>query len=514
MIFLRKTFPVLVGIFLLSVALRLPQLGRPLSKHHEFCTAVSLRILEIWYDNGIERYQFNPVMTYNNEADKHINNFANATGRVKDVSGNFYYVSHPPFAYYFPFYIYKILHYRPDVTSLQIINYFLHFLAAIFVYFTVCLLSFNRARSHLHIPSFIAFSFYVFAPPTLWFQGNVYMSDMAVQTPFVIGVYVVLKMIIRQKFLVPKYILFYCIMLFIMMYTSWLGFFFAAAVVIYSLLHVRQIKEFRVLIWSTIIIGIFTLRLITYQYSLIAGAEAYFSELFHRYLIRGSIGAVNGGFWGFFVSYLKYIKNIIYNYGVNYIIFYLFISSFIFFVFSKKKLKITFTENGYRFIWLSVLPILLMHFFFLNYSEHDFTVLYASLFLSVLVGIFYDKAKKSNSIKIETLNLIYFTAIVVLCIQFTVSNLPGSKNIKGYKYDTEQSIAEQIKNNTNAEQVLFSYEKFEPQVIYYAKRNILYITNEADAFAFLKQRNLQKGAIISVKSNSKVSIKEIESNEQ
>jgi hypothetical protein len=183
-------------------------------------------------------------------------------------------------------------------------------------------------------------------------------------------------------------------------------------------------------------------------------------------------------------------------------------------VFSKKKLKITFTENGYRFIWLSVLPILLMHFFFLNYSEHDFTVLYASLFLSVLVGIFYDKAKKSNSIKIETLNLIYFTAIVVLCIQFTVSNLPGSKNIKGYKYDTEQSIAEQIKNNTNAEQVLFSYEKFEPQVIYYAKRNILYITNEADAFAFLKQRNLQKGAIISVKSNSKVSIKEIESNEQ
>jgi hypothetical protein len=89
------------------------------------------------------------------------------------------YVSHPPFAYYFPFYIYKILHYRPDVTSLQIINYFLHFLAAIFVYFNVCLLSFNRARSHLHIPSFIAFCFYVFAPPTLWFQGNVYMSDMA-----------------------------------------------------------------------------------------------------------------------------------------------------------------------------------------------------------------------------------------------------------------------------------------------------------------------------------------------
>jgi hypothetical protein len=111
----------------------------------------------------------------------------------------------------------------------------LHFLSAIFVYFTVCLLSFNRARSHLHVPSFIAFLFYLFAPATLWFQGNVYMSDMAVQLPFVIGVYVVLKMIIRQKFYVPKYIFFYSLVLFSMIYTSWLGVFFAIAVIVYSL---------------------------------------------------------------------------------------------------------------------------------------------------------------------------------------------------------------------------------------------------------------------------------------
>lgn len=511
MIFLRKTLPVLLAVFALSVALRLPQLGRPLSKHHEFCTAVSLRILEVWYDNGIEQYGYNPVMTYNHEADKHINNFANATGKVKDAKGNFYYVSHPPFAYYFPYYIYKILHYRPDVVSLQLINFLLHFISALFVYFIVCLLSFNRARSHLHVPSFVAFCFYVFSPATLWFQGNVYMSDMAVQTPFIIGVYVVLKMIIRQKFFVPKYIFFYALALFIMMYTSWLGFFFASAVVVYSLLHVQQIKGFRVLIWTTVVISVFTLRLITYQYSTIAGAEAYFSELFYRYLIRGSIGEINNGFWSFFLSYFRYVKNIAYNYLVNYAVYYVIIAVFVMFALSRKKLKITFTENGYRFIWLSTLPILLMHFFFLNYSEHDFTVLYASLFLSVLMGIFYDKAKKTNAVKPGQLNLIYLSVVIILCVQFTLSNLPGSKNYKGENYDTDKIIGDQIKNLTDTNTVLFSLEKMEPQTIYYAKRNVLEIQKEEDAAAFLKKRNLSKGEIIEIdrRGYTQVEVKKI-----
>jgi hypothetical protein len=187
-------------------------------------------------------------MTYNNAADKNINNDANASGRMIDDEGNYYYVSHPPFAYYFPFFIFKVLHIRPDVLPLQLLNLLFHLLSAIFVYFTVCLLSFNRARSYLHFPSFVAYSIYLFLPSTLWFQGNVYMSDMAVHLPFIIGVYIVLKMVLRQKFYIPKYMVMYSLILFIMIYTSWLGVFFAFGVVAYSLLHVRDIRGFRVLI--------------------------------------------------------------------------------------------------------------------------------------------------------------------------------------------------------------------------------------------------------------------------
>ena len=64
-----------------------------------------------------------------------------------DAAGNYYYVSHPPFAYYFPFFIFKILHVRPDVFPLQLLNLAFHFISGLFIYFIVCLLSFNRARS-------------------------------------------------------------------------------------------------------------------------------------------------------------------------------------------------------------------------------------------------------------------------------------------------------------------------------------------------------------------------------
>ena len=497
MIFFRKTLPILTLVFLLSVLVRLPELNRPLSKHHEFCTAVSLRILQIWYDNGIEKYQFNPVMTYNTPADKFINNDANTSGMMHDSLGNFYYVSHPPFAYYFPYAVFKVLHVRPDVLPLQILNMLLGFLTAIFVYFTVCLLSFNRARSYLHFPSFVAYSVYLFLPPTLWFQGNVYMSDMAVHLPFVIGVYIVLKMIIRQRFYVPKYILMYVLMLFIMIYTSWLGVFYAFGVLVYSLLHVRTIKGFRVLIWSTIAVTFVALRLITWQYSEINGLDAYAHEILLRYLVRGSVTQLHHGFLHFLFSYFLLLKDILFNYLVNYLPIYLLIAGFVWISVSKAKLKIVFSENGYRFIWLSVLPVVMLHLVFMQYSKQDFTVLYASLFFSVLIGILYDKVKKSGVFSDRALNGLVLLTIVVLIAQFYVTNLPGPKSIKGDYYDMEKRMGEYVKQNADKNEVVVMKETPTPQLIFYAGRNIFYSPDCDESINFRHKRWQEtKGAVV------------------
>lgn len=492
--FYKRTLPVLIGIFLLSVLVRLPQLNRPLSKHHEFCTAISLRIMQIWYDNGIENYGYNPVMTFNNPADKFINNSANQSGKMLDKNGNYYYVSHPPFAYYFPFFIFKILHIRPDVLPLQIFNLVLHFISGLFVYFMVCLLSFNRARSLPYRSALVAFTIYIFLPVTLWFQGNVYMSDMAVHTLFIIGVYIALKMIIRQRFYSPKYIFFYILLLALMIYTSWLGIFFAFGVLVYSLLHVRSISGFRVLIWSTLIVTLLMLRVIVYQYAQINGVGAYIEEMFNRYIIRGSLEETNQGLWHFMFSYLWLLKTLLYNYVMHYIVLYAVILYFLWLTLSRKKMKIVFSENGYRFIWLSVTPVILLHVVFLNYSVQDFSVLYASLFFSVLLGILYDKVKKSGAVSLRKMQIGLVLVVAVMVAEYEVMNLPDA-----FHFYPQKEFGEKIQELTSKDDVLFSNStEVDPQMIFYAHRNIRFAADENEAVEFLRLTSRDKGTMLSL----------------
>lgn len=495
--FIKRTFPLLLGIFLMSVLVRLPQLNRPLAGHHEFCTAVSLRVMQIWYDNGIENYKFNPVMTYNTTTDKNINNHANQSGKMIDTEGNYYYVSHPPFAYYIPYVIFRCLNVRPDVLPLQVFNLMLHFISGLFVYFMVCLLSFNRARALPYRSAIVAFSLYVFMPVTLWFQGNVYMSDMAVHTFYIIGVYVVLKMIIRQKFNSLKYIFFYGLVLGLMIYTSWLGLFFAFGVLVYSLLHVRAIRGFKTLIWTTVLVTIATVQIIVYQYAQINGPMAYLEEMIGRYIIRGSFSDTDHGLLHFMFGYLWLLKTLLYNYAIHFIVVFALIGWFVWIAGTHKKLKIVFSENGYRFIWLSVMPVALLHIAFLNYSIHDFTVLYASLFFSVLLGILYDKVKKSGALSLRAMRIGLVATILLFIAQFYIMNPPLDK-------PHNKIFALAYVANASTDEVIFTNDTEgspEPQIIFYAQRNIQFAKDTAEALAILKQQNQQKGVFISTQFN-------------
>src|SRR5579871_5317879 len=115
----RFPYVVIILLFLLSVLVRVPDLNRPLSKHHEFCTAVSLRIMQIWADSGVTSYHFNPIMSYTGAANKYINN---QTLSDPDTGGNEYYKSYPPGGYLLPYFIFTVLHIYPDVLPIQIYN--------------------------------------------------------------------------------------------------------------------------------------------------------------------------------------------------------------------------------------------------------------------------------------------------------------------------------------------------------------------------------------------------------
>lgn len=198
-----KTYLLLIGLFLISVLVRFPHLDRPLSKHHEFCTAVVLIPLENWAENGAATYHYSPSVSYEGTANHHIENL---TAYPVEADGRFYYLSHPPFAYLLPYFCFKILGVHPTPLALQIFNLLFHLLSCLLLFQIVKMLisrpqplkgSFSvshpqplkgslptfamRVDSPLGVGgvgSLTTFLIYLFSPVALWFHGNAYMSDM------------------------------------------------------------------------------------------------------------------------------------------------------------------------------------------------------------------------------------------------------------------------------------------------------------------------------------------------
>ena len=57
----------LLLIFFISVIIRIPNLDRPLSKHHEFNAALILIPIDNWNQTSPFDFNFGPVMSYQNE---------------------------------------------------------------------------------------------------------------------------------------------------------------------------------------------------------------------------------------------------------------------------------------------------------------------------------------------------------------------------------------------------------------------------------------------------------------
>ncbi len=478
-------------IFLLSIIVRLPNINRPLSKHHEFITAISLRVINIWQDENASKYHFNPVMNYKGTVNKHINNWASTTGKMVDKKGNYYYVSHPQFAYILPYAIFKLFNVKASVLSIEIFHLILNLICVVFIYLIVCLLAQQKPFYKPYKAGLVGASLYLFNPGVLWFQCNTYMSDTLVHVLFIINVYIVLKLLMRKKYWSIKYLIYYAIGLFLMIYTSWLGIFFAFSIFIYSYIKLRKQSMYMPLNVTTFVITLSTLLLIYYQYQLISGSEAYLSQMFNRFTERGSMFQSH-----FFTKVILSILVMFKNYASSYLPLLLLISCFTILSLSNFRMKVVFTKNGYRFLWLSTLPVILLQLVLLNYIGHDFTSLYGSLFLAVLAAILYDKLGKLYTNK-KGLNTLVVISIITSISMYYYINKPGDISLSGTPYAIDKNLGEYIAKEAKSDEVVFAKNipYLSPQIIYYAHRNVKRVEDSTQAKLFLEKYHLKKGRL-------------------
>ncbi|HEY8658730.1 MAG TPA: hypothetical protein VIL78_06820 [Hanamia sp.] len=486
---------VLIAIFLLSILVRLPNINRPLSKHHEFVTAISLQIINIWQMEGAAKYHFDPVMNYPGVANKYINKFASTTGKIIDAEGNYYYVSHPPFAYILPYLAFKLFHVKATVIAIEIFHLVINFISALFIYLIICTLHFRKPFEKMDWSGLCGFSVYLFSSGVLWFQCNTYMSDMLVHLFFVSGVYCLLQIFINKK-TSGQFLIFYAVSLFLMIYTSWLGIFFAFSVFLYSLIRLRKERIFIIVNLITVLVSIVAVGVFVYQYSFINGFGNYLGQMKDRLNLRSG--------WRESSSLLIQLRDVINslitilkNYVTSYLPFILLLGFLVYRAMNMQQLHLKFDKNILLFIWISVLPIILLHTFLLDYSGHDFVSLYGSLFLSVTIALFMDKLRKNKIISFGRLQLLILLSIIISVISYYYINKPGKFSFKGDEYDISKQLGLEIKTTSSHDAIVFALGKvyIDPQLMYYAERNIKEIKTKEEAIEFLKIRNIKHGYI-------------------
>ncbi|HQW39704.1 MAG: hypothetical protein KBA60_00110 [Flavobacteriales bacterium] len=473
----KRSLLIILGAFLVSVAVRVPQLDRPLSAHHEYCTAFTLIALTNWYEDGFATHHGVPSGGFVRQAEPLFP--PDKFSRNERAIGT-YYFSHPPLAYDLPYLLFSIFGTAPNVTGLQLFNLFFHLITTIALFFV--LRSVFSESSVSPAPLFAAL-LYLFMPAPLWFHGNAYMSDLFVQNMWVLHLVFAIRVFQQKEAPSTSLLLRFGLTLFLTVYTSWLGVFAAATAVGIALWQWRTSTNRRTLLLLGVSVAavVLTIGLSAFRYLQVVDASALIQHFTDRFAVRGSFAMPDGP--------LPHLKQMVINYRMGFLPVLIALGILLFVRVRRAHL---FHEMNAPRLWLFValtgIPVLLDHAFLLQYADHDFSALKAGPLLCGLSGIgisVFPKRWATVAIGATCLaGVLYFYKI----------NPVGEKADE--RYAQEMELGSKIGKETSPDDVVFAIDlSAEPQVVWYAHRNIIRVGTIQQAEEFIRERGLQEGVV-------------------
>jgi len=471
----KRALWILIGAFLVSVAVRAPQLNRPLSAHHEYCTAFTLIALTNWYEDGFAYHHGMPSGGFISEGER----FLPPSMSRNDRATALYYFSHPPLAYDLPYILFSITRSAPNVAGLQGMNLFFHLVAALGMFFAVKeVVGAGHGRAPLY-----AAVLYLFLPATLWFHSNVYMSDMFVQVPWIWHLYFAIRILKTDAKRTASSWIGFTFSSFLVLYTSWLGVFAMVAAVVAAGWTWRQHRSTPVLwiVGSCLAATLAAFSITAWRYLQVIDAEALMAHFASRFAVRGSFAMSQG--------LLPLLGQILLNYRIG------FLPIIVLLVFlmmrwwrsdAPKQLP---APARSLFILLTALPVILDHAFLLQYAEHDFAALKAAPLFCGSAAIALERMDRMWSRA-----LLALTCLLGVLYFYHTNPLPGHD---GGRYAQEKDLGTFIAANALPNELVFGVGvSTEPQVAWYARRNVLGVASAESARAYLTDRGLAFGVVI------------------
>jgi hypothetical protein len=469
-------------IFGISVYLRKDNLNKPAG----WVSAHTLITLDIWDKEGIAHHHFSPVYTYTHPADKNIP----FLGGVVDKNGNGYYVSYPPFAFLLPYFVFKLLGVTASSFALNVFGVCIHFICALLLILIIYQEAGKSLTRDFFLPAFLAFAVYSLAQGNLWFHTNLYFCDMLVLLFFLSGIYFYRRMFGEDAGRINRLML--ALSIFFAVYTEWLGIFLAVVLLSFEAMNMYRAKRLQPKLMLAIVLPtILALGLTFVQYSSVAGAKAFIDASRQKYLLRSGLDGEDGSEYGFSLNNPKSYAVLHDHYDLNYfsitnllcwlLAFYLILCLF--------KKEYFFTRSQLVLLLLLAAPVVLHNLVFFNFNVvHDLGTLKTSVLFAFLIALITSRFldfSKTYSPKI-------FLASGILLVMLVGLKLYESSVHYQEKYSSDQGegIYERfgtfIRQTAPAQPTLFTNAIVVPELVFQAKRNLVYAEKNEDVILALK----------------------------
>ena len=447
-------FAGLLFLFVISILVRLPNLGRPLSKHHEFVAATVLINLESWRQaGGAGIFHFTPVTNFQNPGDR-----SREKGVYIDQAGNQLYLSLGPGMFVLPYLFYECLNLPSKPVYLQALNLTLN-LGAVILLFILTDRILPIGQKDRYIVILTVTFLYLFSPGMLWYSGNGYIQTAVMMPLIFIFLLLLLPMLQNPEKIRPLRLGGLATSLLLLIYFDWMGVFLAAVGAVLACgLSMRDSRYWRLVV-TLILTALCGALLIFYQFSSYAGYGSVLSYWQSRFLVRG--------FGNHPASILWMSVHIASHLATAFLpILILLTVSLIWLMW--KKIPLCLTRMEMIFVGLYGISLLVYNGVFLEWSyEHEFSIIPAAPLLAFL-------AAKAMAIVVTDLR--YRTSLLLLVFAATLAqyyyiNRPGAISRDKMAYASYQHFGNELKNVSPDTTIFISIENC-PMIEYYAGRNL------------------------------------------
>jgi hypothetical protein len=354
----------------------------------------SLQIVNNWHTEKLKQHHFIPKIN----------------------STKSYYLSHPPFAYYFLYGFQRLT----GTQSYFVLNSFLVSISALFIYLTIALLALKKAKTETSLYSWIGMVLYLSSYPVLKFQYFNFHPDIFVITPLIAAQYVFLKLLMKERYRSVKYIIIISLLLIIVNYSSWFGVIFSFIISLIALFNLRKGYKLFPYIFLALFIAAFSTILTYSQYAIFGGWKNVIYYFKDTYLRESPL------FGHLRHTFIQIILNSIKSIGFLLLI----LISLVTYSIMSRRRKFLFTKNGYRYLILSLFPTFFYSVLLIQYFQNEFVSLYFIAPLIVSICIWMEKLFRNQTSISQLSKLVLLIIISNLLFSLLLTKLLSARSRK------------------------------------------------------------------------------------